>query len=141
MDKAKNEHGAGARIIMRGPDKITLKYGVKICFEITNNAAKYEALIVGLALAVEVKAEYLKVFSDSQLVVNHVTGEFQVKDELLSKYLAKVRELLAAIEREGGQWMIQQIDRMENKEADLVAKSASTGGTLYRSLEMREELQ
>ena len=55
---------------MRGPDRVTLKYGVKIYFEITNNVAEYEALIAGLALAVEVKAEDLKIFSDSQLVVN-----------------------------------------------------------------------
>ena len=139
VDGAKNEHGAGARIILRGPDRITMKYGVKICFEIINNAAEYEALIAGLALAVEVKAEDLKIFSDSQLVVDNVIGGFQVKDELLIKYLARVRELLMAIEREGVQWTIQQIDRTENEEANLVAKSASTGGTLYRSLEMREE--
>ena len=102
MDGAKNEHGAGAGIILRGPESITLKYGVKICFEITNNTVEYEAFIAGLALTVEVKAEDLKIFSDSQLVVNQVTGGFQVKDELLSKYLARVRELLMAIKREGG---------------------------------------
>ena len=114
MDGAKNEHGAGAGIILRGSDKIILKYGVKRCFEITNNAAEYEALIAGLALAVEVKAEDLKIFSDSQLVVNQVTGEFQVKDELLRKYLARVRELLTAIEREGGT-MDNPIDRQNGK--------------------------
>ena len=39
-----------------------------------NNAAEYEALLIGLKLAIEVRAKHHKVYSDSQLVVNQVKG-------------------------------------------------------------------
>ena len=41
-------------------------------FKASNNEAKYEALIVGLHLAHELEVCNVKIFSDSQLVVNQV---------------------------------------------------------------------
>ena len=54
-------------------------------------------------MVVEVNAEDLKIFSDSQLVVNRITGEFKVNDEILSKYLVRAKELLSVVEKNGGQ--------------------------------------
>ena len=55
---------------MVGPNKIQIRYTVKLKYNATNNAAEYEALITRLKLANEVRTENLKVYSDSQLVVN-----------------------------------------------------------------------
>ena len=46
-------------------------------FKASNNEAKYEALIVGLNLAKEMKLESLEIYNDSQLVVCQVTDEYQ----------------------------------------------------------------
>ena len=54
---------------MVGPSKIRIKYAVKLKYNATNNVAEYAALITGLKLAIEVRTENLKVYSDSQLVV------------------------------------------------------------------------
>ena len=43
---------------------------MKLKYSATNNAAEYEALLTGLKLAIEVRVEHLKVYSESQLVVN-----------------------------------------------------------------------
>ena len=43
---------------------------VRFEFKTSNNKAKYEALIVSLRLAHELQARNVKIFSNSQLVVN-----------------------------------------------------------------------
>ena len=45
---------------------------LRLQFPATNNEAEYEALIAGLCLAKEMGLQQLKVYSDSQLVVNQV---------------------------------------------------------------------
>ena len=46
-------------------------------FKASNNEAEYEALISGLKLAKELKAEVVHVFSDSHLVVCQINKEYQ----------------------------------------------------------------
>ena len=69
-----------------GPDKEKFKYSIKFTFPITNNAAEYKALLVGLRLAKRICAERVRVFADSQLVVRQVSGEYEVKDPSLKAY-------------------------------------------------------
>ena len=88
---------------MIGPNKIQIKYAVKLQYNATNNATEYEALLTGLKLAIEVKAEHLKIYSDSQLVVNQVKGTYQVKEPSIIKYVQKAKQLLKKLEQEGGQ--------------------------------------
>ena len=89
---------------MVGPSKIRIKYVVKLKYNATNNAAEYEALITGLKLAIEVRTENLKIYSDSQLVVNQVKDAYQVKESSIVKYVQKAKQLLKKLEQEGGQW-------------------------------------
>ena len=70
---------------MVGPNKIRIRYAVKLKYNATNNAAEYEALITGLKLAIEVRTESLKVYSDSQFVVNQVKDAYQVKEPNIVK--------------------------------------------------------
>ena len=43
-------------------------------FRVTNNEAKYEALLVGIGVAEALGVDFLLVKIDSQLVVNQVSG-------------------------------------------------------------------
>ena len=45
---------------------------IRFGFKASNNKAEYEALIVGLHLAHELQVRNVKIFNDSQLVVNQV---------------------------------------------------------------------
>lgn len=47
-----------------------MRYALVLTFLATNNEAEYKALIVGLIIAKGVGATSLKVFCDSQVVVN-----------------------------------------------------------------------
>ena len=44
-------------------------------------------------MARKLGAESIKVYSDSQLIVNQVWGSYEVKEEPLRKYVAKTHEL------------------------------------------------
>src|SRR4026207_742271 len=53
----------------------------------TNNVAEYTALIEGLKLAAELGVKSLAVFSDSELLVKQMNGEYRVKNaDLLELY-------------------------------------------------------
>ncbi|GFZ19982.1 hypothetical protein Acr_28g0006870 [Actinidia rufa] len=81
VDGSSNQHGCGAGLVIRAPSGKQMEYAIRMGFQATNNEAEYEALLAGLRVATELGAQSLEVFSDSQLVVNQVQGD----------YLAKVR--------------------------------------------------
>lgn len=63
-------------------------------FKATNNAAEYEALLVGLRLAREMQVKRLIINFDFQLVVSQVNGNFLAKDKSKSAYLKRVMEFI-----------------------------------------------
>ncbi|XP_050222334.1 uncharacterized protein LOC126672427 [Mercurialis annua] len=130
VDGAPNMAGAGAGMILRGPHKIKMQNSIHLNFPATNNSVEYEALIGGLTMATVVKAEFIKIQSDSQLVVNQVLELFEVKDPEMKKYVDRVKELLAKITEEGGKWELEQIPREENTEADTLAKAGAAKETV-----------
>ncbi|XP_023895479.1 uncharacterized protein LOC112007375 [Quercus suber] len=54
-----------------------------------NNEAEYEALLAGMALVKNLEGEVIEVYSNSQLVVGQVSGEFEARDERMQGYLVK----------------------------------------------------
>ena len=72
VDGSTTQNGAGVGVSMTGPRGERLNYSIQLLFSITNNAAKYEAMIAGLTLAKEVGAREVQLFSDSQLVVRQI---------------------------------------------------------------------
>ena len=131
IDGASKSQGSRAGVILIGPRKIQIRYAVKLKYNTTNNAAGYEALLTRLKLAIEVRAEHLKEYSDSQLVVNQVKGTYQVKEPSIVKYIQKAKQLLKKLEQEEGQWEMLQIPKSENLEADLLAKLVSEANKIF----------
>ena len=65
MDGSSNSSGSGVGIILTGSKGDVAEYALQFEFSATNNEAKYEALIVGLRFAKDVRVKHLKIFSDS----------------------------------------------------------------------------
>ena len=59
-------------------------------FKATNNEAECEALLVGMGVAEALGADVLLIKSDSQLVVNQVSGLYQANSDNMAAYLTKV---------------------------------------------------
>ena len=70
-----------------------MEYAIRIEFKANNNWAKYEALLVGLRVAIESGVESLDASSDSQLVVNQVQEDYPAKDLRMVAYLDEVKNI------------------------------------------------
>ena len=59
--------------------------------------------------------------SDSQLVVSHIIAQYQAKEENMKGYLRKIRELMSKFCKV----KVERVPRLENSEADTLAKITS----------------
>ena len=86
VDEASNRHGAGLGIVLISPDAwLWSEQAINLGFPASNNEAEYEALLAGLKSAFYMKATELMVYSDSQLVVNQISGDYEAKDDRMAK--------------------------------------------------------
>jgi ribonuclease HI len=93
VDGASNTKGVGAGIILKGPNGVVVERSLRFEFKAYNNQAEYEALIAGLKLALDLGVQRIVVKSDSQLLINQLSGDYQVKDSQLAKYLNLIQIL------------------------------------------------
>ena len=49
----------------------------------TNNQAEYRAILKGIQLLREIKADTIEIFGDSMLVINQLVGEYECKDDVI----------------------------------------------------------
>nr|KYP47963.1 hypothetical protein KK1_030378 [Cajanus cajan] len=94
VDESFNSKGGGAGIILEGPNKVTIEKSLKFGFKVTNNQTEYKALLAGLRLARDLRAQRVSYNSDSKLLrissfdeftIHHVAREQNTKADLLSK--------------------------------------------------------
>jgi len=98
----------------------------------TNNVAEYRGLIAGLTAALEVGATEVDVRMDSKLVVEQMSGRWQVKHPGMKPLALEAQGLRRRFERVGFAW----IPREQNKHADRLANEAmdaAAKGLLWRS--------
>ena len=101
-------------------DGKTIKEIAQSIGEGTNNIAEYSALICALQEANALKAKFLNISTDSELLYKQVIGSYKVKNEKLKSLFDQVQKLAASFERVE----IKHIPREENKEADKLAATA-----------------
>ena len=88
-----------------------------------NNVAEYVALLEALQHAVALKAKALRVYSDSQVVVKQMTGEYACRSPRLYSLNWICRKLARSME-----FSIEHIRREENHAANELANLAARGG-------------
>ncbi|XP_042423210.1 uncharacterized protein LOC122010804 [Zingiber officinale] len=80
------DNGSGVGVLLISPQEDILQLVVRLNFRATNNEAEYEALLVGLQAARHVGAARVIIYSDSQLVTQQVTGNFEINCDKLQVY-------------------------------------------------------
>jgi probable phosphoglycerate mutase len=86
----------------------------------TNNVAEYTGLIEGLKAALELSAAEVDVRMDSKLVIEQMSGRWQIKNPGLRPLAAEAATLVSRFERVTFEW----IPRERNKAADALANRA-----------------
>jgi ribonuclease HI len=90
----------------------------------TNNEAEYEALILGLELALARSDPGPTLLSDSQVVIGQLAGQFAVRDRKLAPRHEKAMRLLAHLPGA----TLAFIPRERNRLADALASEAMEAG-------------
>jgi probable phosphoglycerate mutase len=88
--------------------------------ETTNNVAEYRGLIAGLTAARGLGADTVAVRMDSKLVIEQMSGRWQVKHPAMQPLNAEARQLAAGFDSVTFEW----IPRERNKHADRLANEA-----------------
>ena len=116
-----NPGDAAAGVVVRSADDGTVLREEGIFLgRATNNVAEYRALLAGLAAAADLSAAQVEVFSDSELMVRQMNGEYRVRNAGLRPLFAQAQELVGRFAR----FAIRHIPREENALADELAGRA-----------------
>jgi probable phosphoglycerate mutase len=91
----------------------------------TNNVAEYNGLIAGLTAARELGASEVAVRMDSKLVIEQMSGRWQVKHPAMRPLARQAAQLRASFASVSFEW----IPRERNKYADRLANQAMDAGT------------
>ncbi|WP_027500026.1 bifunctional RNase H/acid phosphatase [Rhodococcus sp. UNC363MFTsu5.1] len=114
--------GYGAVVFDSDHDRVLAERGESIGIA-TNNVAEYRGLIAGLTAAAELGARSVSVRMDSKLVVEQMSGRWQVKHPDMKPLARQAGELAAGFDRVDYTW----IPRAENSHADGLANEAMDG--------------
>lgn len=114
FDGSRTKIGSGAGVVLISLKLEKYYFSYKLQFSYTNNVEKDEALVQGLLLAQKRGIHSLKVFGDSELVVNQVRNHNITKNNLLKSYKHRVRDLIEEFQ----EFNIQAIPRKQNASAD-----------------------
>lgn len=90
----------------------------------TNNQAEYQALILALKKATELKTEEVICYLDSELVVRQLNREYKVKNKDLAPLFLQIHNLSLQFKKVS----FFHIPREQNKEADKLANEAMDRG-------------
>ncbi|KAG9458214.1 hypothetical protein H6P81_002722 [Aristolochia fimbriata] len=122
FDGAARRSGAGAGVLFISPNKDLLPYSFVLTQTCSNNEAEYQAILLGLGMAVEIKLPQLHIYGDLALVIKQLSGEFEVKKLELEPLWRYAGELLAQIPEVS----LHHVPRSENGPADALAGIAAS---------------
>jgi ribonuclease HI len=122
FDGSKRIQGAGAGVVLISPQGDKLKYVLRMSFpQASNNEAEYEALLHGMKMAKACGATRLKIFGDSNLVVQQVMN----KCDAISDNMTMYRNLYYYLEGTFDGCEVSHISRASNEEADNLSNIGS----------------
>ncbi|MGA2979386.1 MAG: ribonuclease HI family protein [Terriglobales bacterium] len=117
-----NPGPSGIGVVIDGPADGTIRIAKWIGHQ-DNNVAEYIALMEALQCALGLKAKTLHVFSDSEIVVKQMRGEYSCRSPRLYSLNWICRKLARSLD-----FSISHVPREKNVEANGLATAAARNG-------------
>jgi ribonuclease HI len=115
FDSSKRVEGAGAGVVLISPHGDKLKYVLQMSFlNASNNEAEYEDLLHNMRMAKACDATRLKIFCDSNLVVQQVMNICDALRDNMTAYM----NLYYYLEGTFDEFEVSHINRSSNEEAN-----------------------
>ncbi|CAM8905394.1 unnamed protein product [Rhodiola kirilowii] len=114
---AARRDGAGAGVVFVSPENHLLPFSFTLTQLCSNNMAESQALFLGLQMARQISIDKMDIYGDSQLVINQVLDDYEVRKGDLIPYHRHATQLL----NEFDSISIGHVPRSANKLADALA--------------------
>ncbi|XP_024634522.1 uncharacterized protein [Medicago truncatula] len=121
FDGAVNVYGSGIGAVLVTPKGTHIPFTARIRFDCTNNIAEYEACIMGIEEAIDLRIKKIVIYGDSALVINQIKGEWETRHPGLIPYRDYARRLLTFFNKVE----LHHVPRDENQMADALATLSS----------------
>ena len=121
FDESATTTSNGVGIVLSCENGDTIPFSFKLGFSCSNNAAEYEAYLIGLTIALSIGVRHMRVLGDSNLVVSQVKGDFTLREQSLAAY----RTWAQRLELEFQTFSIEYTQRSENRFVDALATLGS----------------
>lgn len=118
------KRGSGIAVVVRNATGQILDAASCFLAGMTNNEAEYEALILGLEMALARSERRVTFLLDSQIVIGQVAGCFAVRDAKLAPRHERAARLLAQLPEA----TLVFVPREQNQLADALAAEAMAAG-------------
>lgn len=115
-----NPGPAAYGVVIQSPDGKVVDELAEYLGDATNNEAEYQGLLAALEYALAHRAQSLKVFSDSELMVRQILKQYKVKSGGLRPLYDQAQEMAAQIPS----FRIAHVRREQNREADRLVNRA-----------------
>lgn len=119
-----NPGPAGFGVVLYDEDGRTMAELSEYLGKQTNNYAEYSGLLAALTYALEHGPKALKVFSDSELMVKQIKGQYKVNNPALKELHGKARGMIGQLDS----FVISHVLREKNRDADRLANQAMDRG-------------
>jgi ribonuclease HI len=113
---------AGTGTVFVTPDEAIIPYSFTLTSAVSNNAAEYEALIIGLVMAQNMGLETIQIYGDSLLIINQLLSIYGVKKLELVPYFLKAKEFIPQF----SDVRIEHIIRSQNNKSNALASLAAS---------------
>ncbi|KAL0288973.1 UNVERIFIED_CONTAM: hypothetical protein Sangu_2635300 [Sesamum angustifolium] len=81
VDESSTTQGNVAGIVITSPQGEDMEFAIKFDFKASKNEVEYETLVLGMRIAQDAGTLHLLAYSNSQLIVKQVSGEYEAKEE------------------------------------------------------------
>lgn len=102
--------------------------------EATNNIAEYSAILEGLRAALRINISSIYVYSDSELIIKQLNGEYKIKSEPLKILNEKITILSEKFDSITFNHIKREYTDIAHNLAEQMLKSRSNKGAAARSL-------
>lgn len=111
---------SGVVILFISPQGDLIPHAFTIARHCFNNIAEYQAIIMGMEIALSMGIRHLKIFGDSKLIVNQVNEDYEVRKPDILPYHRRAKSLMPQF----AHVTVTYIARSLNSKADALASIA-----------------
>jgi ribonuclease HI len=118
----KRVEGAGAGVVLISPQGDKLKYVMRMSFpKASNSEAEYKALLHGMSMAKACGASHLKIFGNSNLIVQQVMNRYDAISDNMTAYMNLYYYLEGTLDG----CEVNYVSKANNEEANILANIGS----------------